>query len=544
MKNTLLAFLLGTTAISSSMTGEALASNNYHGGVAVQEAPLMTFPKEVFTFNTTELMGKKISDIATGFEIQRNFNAFMENQRKALEDFAVKNKQIKNDELLARQLQNQYDAEFARSLAEQDGIALHEAALENFAVKNKQVKDDELLARRLQSQYDAEFARSLGKMEQEEVVAPVVKANPRANLLASIENFDASALKAVAPVVKADPRANLLASIENFDASALKTVAPVVKANPRANLLASIGNFDASNLKVVAPVVKAERRPLPTLPTALKKVEEVQQPIRQEVVPVQRDVILEPVVEKATTIMDVLARQISGFSQQSLDESAQTADEAIAALRLAVEEGDIDGLDDKAFLTLEEALKGNAGKLSWLVSECYSEGDGWNFDFIDASDIMKEMKKTAEVEKDIVEDKPLSQQRVGRVNKLNLNVDSGLNFLDQIRLARGVVEAEEDRDFVRAPVINTVEEVEDKPVVIKATPAKKVVVKVLDEGNNSGNLLSAIAGFNLTKLNKVDLDKVEEKIDSPKSHLELALAARRTAIVNDSDDEDESWDDF
>ncbi|MDP4840508.1 MAG: hypothetical protein NWR43_02880 [Alphaproteobacteria bacterium] len=37
---------------------------------------------------------------------------------------------------------------------------------------------------------------------------------------------------------------------------------------------------------------------------------------------------------------------------------------------------------------------------------------------------------------------------------------------------------------------------------------------------------------------------IEEKIDSPKSHLELALAARRTAIVNDSDDEDESWDDF
>ena len=177
MKNTLLAFLLGATAISSSMTGEALASNNYHGGVAVQEAPLMTFPKEVFTFNTTELMRKKISDIATGFEIQRNLNAFIENQRKALEDFAAKHKQIKNDELLARHLQSQYDAEFARSLAEQDGIALHEAALENFAVKNEQIKDDELLARRLQSQYDAEFARSLGKMEQEEVVAPVVKAN-------------------------------------------------------------------------------------------------------------------------------------------------------------------------------------------------------------------------------------------------------------------------------------------------------------------------------------------------------------------------------
>ncbi len=543
MKNTLLVFLLGTTAISSSMTGEALASSNYHGGVAVQRAPLMTFQKDVFTFNTTELMGKKISDVATGFAIQRNFNAFMENQRKALEGFSAKNKQIKNDALLARQLQNQYDAEFARSLAEQDGIALHEAALENFAVKNEQIKDDELLARHLQSQYDAELARSLAKTEQEEVVAPVVKADPRANLLASIESFDASGLKTVAPVVKADPRANLLTSIESFDASVLKTVVPVVKADPRANLLASIESFDASGLKTVVPVVKAERRPLPTLPATLKNVEEVPQDLQPEIIPVQRDVTVAPVVGEATTIMDVLVRQISGLSQQSIDENVQTADDAISALRLAVEEGDIDGLDDKAFLTLEEALKGNAGKLSWLVSECYTENDGWDFGFIDASDIMKEMKKTTGVKNDIIEDKPLSQQRVGRVNKLNLNVDSGLNFLDQIRLARGVVEAEEDRGFVRAPVINTIEEVEERSVVHKATPAKKVVVKVLDEGNNSGNLLSAIAGFNLTKLNKVDIDKVEERIEVPKSHLELALAARRVAIVNDSDDEDESWDD-
>ncbi|HBN21966.1 MAG TPA: hypothetical protein DD412_01860 [Holosporales bacterium] len=158
MKNTLLAFLLGTTAISSSMTGEASATNNYYGGVAVQNAPSMTLPKEMFGFNDTALMDRQIANIVTAFKIQRDFNIFMENQREALNGFAAKNEQIKDDELLARHLQSQYDAEFARSLAEQDGIALHEVALEDFAVKNAQIKGDELLARHLQSQYDAELA--------------------------------------------------------------------------------------------------------------------------------------------------------------------------------------------------------------------------------------------------------------------------------------------------------------------------------------------------------------------------------------------------
>jgi hypothetical protein len=555
MKNTLIAFLLGATAMSSSMTGEVLATDNSYGGVALQSAPLITVPKEIFQvygIKNADLINLQVSNIVKAFEVQRDFNTFMESQRKAFEGFAAKNEQIKNDELLAPHLQSQDDAEFSRSLAAQDGIALHVSALANFALKNEQIKDDELLARHLQSQADAEFARQLqdqydAEVEQEEVVvsvAPIVKADPRADLLSSIEGFKASNLKkAVAPVVRADPRADLLSSIKGFNASNLKkAVAPVVEVNPRADLLSSIEGFNASNLKkAVKPVVEKARRLLPVLPAILKKVEEAPQHSQEEIVPVQRDVRIKHVVEEEANVLDVLARQIAGFAQPSVDESVQTAEEAISALRLAMTESDIDELENNALIIIENALKGDNSKLSWFVSEFYTENDGWDFGFLEEDEVMKKMTKVALKKEDLVEEKPLSQQRVGRVNKLDLNADSGLSFLDQIRQARGVIEAEEDRGFVKTPVINAVEE---QPVVINRTPAKKIVLKVLDEGNNSGNLLSAIAGFSLEKLNKVSVDEVEERVETTKNHLELALAARRGAIAVDSDDEDESWDDF
>lgn len=47
-------------------------------------------------------------------------NQALESEKKALDIFAARNEQIKNDELLARHLQSQYDAEFAQDLSLQE----------------------------------------------------------------------------------------------------------------------------------------------------------------------------------------------------------------------------------------------------------------------------------------------------------------------------------------------------------------------------------------------------------------------------------------
>lgn len=123
MNKTLLTLLLGTTALVSSVSEKALATSIQHRDAGHFDGSPMGFmtmnSKSCVAFDA-ELIQRQVAEIVKAFESQNLINQALESEKKALDIFAARNEQIKNDELLARHLQSQYDAEFAQDLSLQE----------------------------------------------------------------------------------------------------------------------------------------------------------------------------------------------------------------------------------------------------------------------------------------------------------------------------------------------------------------------------------------------------------------------------------------
>ncbi len=528
--------LLGSTALASSMSFDALAAsqlqveqNGFFGG-------LYKLPSSKHQSNFDRLVNAKIDvEIARQLQVQEDAK------------FARELAQIEGDAEFARQLQAQEDVKFARELA--------------------QIEGDAEFARQLQAQEDVKFAQSLSDSPVENIEAsltPVVvaKADPKSDLLSEIRGFNNAGLKkAPAIVAKADPKSDLLSEIQGFNTAGLKKALkvehrplPIVPALlKRDNLkkadervVEELPNLNAHSVEALekmltTPQKSFMKKHIQQILAMKKNAEEAQQRIQMAIAQSKKEVKPDLTLEKPKSIMEVLAEKIQNVGQVNTV-IAQTADQAIEALK----EADIDDLNTDAKNLVATALKENVDKLSWFVSQFYDVDAGWEFDFAEADEIMAEMKKSDVVEDDL----PVTNKKVNGVGRLNLSADGGLDILSQIRNARGVIKATVESDnvavnFNNTPIVNADKDAREEFtfVAIKTTqPAKKVVVKILDEGeNNTGGLLAAIQGFKFGNLKTVDVDEIEvEKIQEPTNHFLNAMAARRAAIGG-GDDESEEW---